>query len=165
MLANNVVANVKGSCLEMGSDFKKHWPAEQMVLLPEDSDIMDNRFINTTPGAVVEGSLPDGKTPMGSITTKPNRYKSNTILGDGKIKYPPAEKGFKIEALPSNWSEKKELSNFTVLTAQEVGPPWVIALREAKKFPMEDDRACYPADEGTKDKGSKDKSEKVKKKK
>ena len=160
MLANNVVANVKGSCLEMGSDFKKHWPASQMVLLPEDSDIMNNRFINKEAGAVVEGSLPDGKTPMGSITTKPNRYKGNTILGDGKIKYPPAENGFKIEALPSNWSEKKELSNFTVLTAQEVGPAWVIALREAKKFPMEDDRSCYPADEGTKDKGSKDKSDK-----
>jgi len=30
---------------------------------------------------------------------------------------------------------------------------------------MEDDRSCYPADEGTKDKGSKDKSDKVKKKK
>ena len=165
MLANNVVANVKGSCLEMGSDFKKHWPAEQLVLLPEDSDIMNNRFINTTPGAVVEGSLPDGKTPMGSITTKPNRYKGNIILGDGKIKYPPAEGGFKVEPYPSNWSEKKELSNFTVLTPQDVGPAWVIALREAKKFPMEDDRSCYPEDVGTKDKGSKDKSEKVKKKK
>jgi len=114
---------------------------------------------------VVEGSLPDGKTPMGSITTKPNRYKGNTILGDGKIKYPPAENGFKVEPYPSNWSEKKELTNFTVLTPQDVGPAWVIALRETKKFPMEDDRSCYPADEGTKDKGSKDKSDKVKKKK
>ena len=52
-----------------------------------------------------------------------------------------------------------------MLTPQDVGPPWVIALRDAKNFPMEDDRACYPTDEGTKDKGSKDKSEKVKKKK
>lgn len=160
MLANNVVANVRGSCLEMGSDFKKNWPASQMILLPEDSDIMNNRFINKEAGPVVEGSLPDGKTPMGGITTKPNRYKGNVILGDGKIKYPPAENGFKMEGLPSNWSEKKELSNFNVLTAQDVGPPWVIALRDAKKFPMEDDRSCYPADVGTKDKGSKDKSEK-----
>jgi poly(beta-D-mannuronate) lyase len=162
MLANNIIANVKGSCLQIASDYKKHWPASQMILLPEDSDIMNNRFINTTPGTVIEGSLPDGKTPMGGITAKPNRYKGNVILGEGKIKYPPAEKGFKIEALPSNWSEKKELSNFTVLTPQDVGPPWVIALRDAKKFPMEDDRSCYPADEGTKDKGSKDKSEKDK---
>ena len=61
-----------------------------------------------------------------------------------------------------------------MLTAQDVGPAWVMALREAKKFPMEDDRSCYPADEGSKDKGakdkgskdgSKDKSEKTKKKK
>jgi poly(beta-D-mannuronate) lyase len=107
MLANNVIANVKGSCLEMGSDYKKHWPAEQMILVPEDCDIMNNRFINTEPGAVVDGALPDGKTPMGNISTKPNRYKSNLILGDGKIKYPPAESGFKVESLPSNWSEKK----------------------------------------------------------
>jgi poly(beta-D-mannuronate) lyase len=162
MLAQNVVANVKSSCLEIGTNYKDNWPASQMILLPEDSDIMNNRFINTTPGTVVEGSLPDGKTPMGGITAKPNRYKGNVILGEGKIKYPPAEKGFKIEALPSNWSEKKELSNFTVLTPQDVGPPWVITLRDAKKFPMEDDRSCYPADEGTKDKGSKDKSEKDK---
>jgi len=162
MLANNIVANVKGSCLDIASDFKKHWPASQMILLPEDSDIMNNRFISNSSGAVVEGSLPDGKTPMGGITTKPNRYKGNVILGEGKIKYPPAENGFKIEALPSNWSEKKELSDFKVLTPQDVGPPWVIALRDAKKFPMEDDRSCYPADEGTKDKGSKDKSDKDK---
>jgi hypothetical protein len=46
-----------------------------------------------------------------------------------------------------------------------VGPPWVISLRDAKKFPMEDDRSCYREDDGTKDKAAKDKSEKVKKKK
>jgi hypothetical protein len=165
MLSNNVVANVKGSCLEMGSDYKKHWPAEQMILLPDDSDIMNNRFINTEPGAVVDGAVPYGKTPMGNIISKPNRYKSNVILGDGKIKYPPAENGFKVEPLPSNWSEKKELSNFNVLTPQDVGPPWVISLRDAKKFPMEDDRSCYREEDGTKEKAPKDKSDKVKKKK
>jgi poly(beta-D-mannuronate) lyase len=160
MLAQNVIANVKSSCLEIGTNYKDNWPASQMILLPEDSDILNNRFITKDGGPAVEGSLPDGKTPMGGITAKPNRFKGNVILGEGKIRYKPAENGFKIEPLPSNWSEKKELSNFKVLTAQDVGPAWVMALRDAKKFPMEDDRSCYPADEGTKDKGSKDKSSK-----
>lgn len=163
MLADNVVANVKGSYLEMGSSFKKNWPAEQMILLPEDCDIQNNRFYNTGSGAVVEGPILDSKAPLKSLAAKPNRYKNNIIFGEGKIKYPPAENGFKVEGLTSGWSEKKELTNFTVLTPKEVGPPWVISLRDAKKFPMEDDRACYREVEGTKDKGAKEKVPKEKK--
>jgi hypothetical protein len=65
--------------------------------------------------------------------------------------------GCKIEAIPADWSEAKEISGWKPLTPEDVGPAWVIALRKAGQFAVEDDKSCYRADTG--------KSEKKKKKK
>ena len=142
-LSNNVIIDCKTSALEIGSDYKKHWPQEQLVLLPEDSDIVGNRFIDVGgKGVAIEGSEIDPKIPSVGKKPIPNRYKDNIVLG-GKINYPPALSGSRQSAIPSGWSEKKERANFKPLTADDVGPDWVIALRAAKQFPMEDDRSCY----------------------
>ncbi len=142
-LANNVIVGCKTSALEMGSDYKKHWPDNQMILLPEDCDIANNRFIDVDgKGLAIEGAEIDPHIPSVGKKFVPNRFKGNIVMG-GKVRYQPAESGCKEVALPSGWSEKKERANFKPLTAADVGPEWVIALRDAKKFPMEDDRSCY----------------------
>jgi poly(beta-D-mannuronate) lyase len=147
-LSNNVIVGCKTSALEVGSDYKKHWPEEQLILLPEDSDITNNRFIDLDgKGVTIEGSEMDPKIPSVGKKPVPNRYKENIVMG-GKIKYPPAVSGCKEVAMPSGWSEKKERANFKPLTANDVGPEWVIALRDAKQFPMEDDRSCYRESSG-----------------
>jgi len=142
-LSNNVIVGCATSALEIGSDYKKHWPDNQMILLPEDCDITNNRFIDVDgKGVAIEGSEIDSRIPSVGKKFVPNRFKGNIVMG-GKIRYQPAESGCKEVALPAGWSEKKERANFKPLTAAEVGPEWVIALRDAKKFPMEDDRSCY----------------------
>ena len=47
------------------------------------------------------------------------------------------------------------------LPPDEVGPAWVVTLRKAGQFAIEDDKSCYREDTGS----SEDKSEKKKKKK
>ena len=142
-LSNNTIVGSKSSALELGSDYKKHWPDNQMILLPEDCDITNNRFIDIDgKGVAVEGAEIDPKIPSVGKKFVPNRFKGNVVMG-GKVKYPPAVSGCKEVPVPSGWSEKKERANFKPLTAEDVGPEWVIALRNAKQFPMEDDRNCY----------------------
>jgi hypothetical protein len=47
------------------------------------------------------------------------------------------------------------------LTPEDVGPAWVIALRKAGQFAIEDDKSCFRSKTGSAD----DKAEKKKKKK
>jgi hypothetical protein len=53
------------------------------------------------------------------------------------------------------------LASWKPLTPEDVGPAWVIALRKAGQFTIEDDKSCYRSDTG----GGDDKAEKKKKKK
>jgi hypothetical protein len=48
-----------------------------------------------------------------------------------------------------------------VLKPEDVGPEWVIALRKAGQFAIEDDKSCFRSEAG----GANDKAEKKKKKK
>ena len=142
-LSNNVIVGCKSSALEMGSDYKKHWPDNQLILLPEDSDITNNRFVDGDgKGVAIEGAEIDPKIPSVGKRPVPNGFEGNIVMG-GKVRYQPAESGCKEMPIPAGWSEKKERASFKPLTAADVGPEWVIALRDAKKFPMEDDRSCY----------------------
>jgi hypothetical protein len=63
--------------------------------------------------------------------------------------------------LPTGWTEESELGQRKPLTPEDVGPTWVIALRKAGQFSIEDDKSCYRSDTGSAD----DKAEKKKKKK
>jgi hypothetical protein len=39
--------------------------------------------------------------------------------------------------MPQGWTEEKAVSEFTPLTSSDVGPDWVIALRNEGHFPEE----------------------------
>jgi poly(beta-D-mannuronate) lyase len=160
LLANNVSANNTGADLEVGFAYKKRWPESQLVLLPENCQIRDNRFVRPHGGESVIGTVADTAPPLDVIKLAPNTYENNILVG-GSCAYPPADSGFKTEPLPPGWTETSELGNRKPLTPEDVGPAWVIALRKAGQFAIEDDKSCYREDTGS----AGDKSEKKKKKK
>ena len=140
-LSGNVAVNNSGPDLEIGFAYKRHWPKNQLVLLPEDCLIKDNRFVRPKGGDSIVGTEPDTQPPLDQLHFAPNRYEGNIVLG-GTVAYAPAASGCKIERVPSGWSEENEMSGFKPLTASDVGPPWVIALRKAGRFAVEDDLSC-----------------------
>ena len=158
VLARNVSVNNTGADLEVGFSYKKHWPENQLVLLPENCQIKDNRFIRSAGGESVIGSLPDTQPPLDKIKLSPNHYENNLLLG-GTCAYAPAVSGFKMESIPAGWSADQELANWKVLKPEDVGPDWVIALRKAGQFAVEDDKSCYRAESA---KGEKKKKKKKK---
>ena len=158
VLARNVSVNNTGADLEVGFSYKKHWPENQLVLLPENCQIKDNRFIRSAGGESVIGSLPDTQPPLDKIKLSPNHYENNLLLG-GTCAYAPAVSGFKMESIPAGWSADQELANWKVLKPEDVGPEWVIALRKAGQFAVEDDKSCYRAESA---KGEKKKKKKKK---
>ena len=139
-LANNVVVACEGPDLEFGSDYKKHWPEDQMVLLPSDCDISGNRFVRPKGGVSVEIVAADAQFASLAAKSLANRFRSNIVVG-GKLKG-TAGSGFKVEDLASGWTEKRELGELRPLKPDDVGPPWVVALRAAGKFEVEDDMSC-----------------------
>jgi hypothetical protein len=155
-LVDNVSVNNTGADLEVGFSYKKHWPENQLVLLPQSCEIKNNKFIRSQGGESVIGSIPDTAPPLDKIQLLPNQYENNQLLG-GTCAYSPALSGCKVESIPAGWSVEQELANWKPLTPEDVGPAWVIALRKAGQFAVEDDKSCYRADSG--------KSEKKKKKK
>ena len=158
VLAHNVSVNNTGADLEVGFAYKKHWPENQLVLLPENCQIKDNRFIRAAGGESVIGSLPDTQPPLDKIKLSPNHYENNLLLG-GTCAYAPAESGCKVESIPAGWSAEQELANWKVLKPEDVGPEWVVALRKAGQFAIEDDKSCYRAEPA---KGEKKKKKKKK---
>jgi len=158
VLARNVSVNNAGADLEVGFSYKKHWPENQLVLLPENCQIKDNRFIRSAGGESLIGSLPDTQPPLDKIKLSPNHYENNLLLG-GTCAYAPAESGCKVESIPAGWSVEQELVNWKVLKPEDVGPEWVVALRKAGQFAIEDDKSCYRAEPA---KGEKKKKKKKK---
>ena len=152
-LSNNTVVASDGADLEFGSDYKKHWPEDQMVLLPSDCDISGNRFVRPKGGVSVEVVPPESQ--FASLTAKSlaNRFRGNVVVG-GKLKG-SVSSGLKFEELPSGWSEKRELGELRPLKPEDVGPTWVIALRAAAKFEIEDDTSCNRDSADKKDKKAK----------
>jgi len=139
-LSNNIVVACDGPDLELGSDYKKHWPQEQMVLLPSDCDISGNRFVRPKGGVSVEVAAPESQFASLMAKSLPSRFRSNVVLG-GKLKGVSGS-GLKLEDLPSGWSEKRELGELHPLKPEDVGPPWVITKRAAGAFDVEDDMTC-----------------------
>lgn len=144
-LSDNVMVGNIGPDLEIGYWYKKSWPKMQMVLLPEECLIANNSMIRPRGGASIIGAVQDKSAPLEGFSFKPNIFRDNTLLG-GKNDYAPAERGFKTGTIPSNWSEAQELKGLKILKPADVGPAWVVALRNAGKFPMEDDLSCERPD-------------------
>jgi poly(beta-D-mannuronate) lyase len=137
-ISDNVMVNISGADLEMGSDYKKHWPQEQMVLLPEDCVVKNNRFVRPQGGVSVTGAIPETAAPLHLFHFRPNQYADNRLVG-GKIDYAPARSGFRSEPLPGAWSQNDEEASLKSLQPEQVGPEWVIALRKAGTFAIEDE--------------------------
>ena len=156
LLAGNVTVGIKGADLEVGFNYRRRWPTEQMVLLPEECVIRNNRFVRPHGGESVVGTIPPAEPPFDSFRFVPNRYEGNRLLG-GRNAFAPAEAGCVSEPLPVAWSERDELAAFHVLTAQDVGPRWVRDLRQQGRFPLETDTACYRAAESPEPKREKKK--------
>lgn len=140
-LEDNVVIGSAGADLEIGFFYKRHWPESQMVLLPEDCEIRRNRFVRLHGGVSVVGVSPETAPPLDRFKFIPNRYSDNRLIG-GRNDYAPAASGCLEESLPADWSEAKQLTAWSPLTAKDVGPAWVIARRAQGDFPMEDDKSC-----------------------
>lgn len=146
-VTGNVILSCKGPDLEVGSDYKKHWPEEQLVLLPSDCEFSANRFIRPGGGTSVELTSPDPQLPAAVSRFTPHRFRGNVLLG-GKPAPSPADAGCKSLPLPGGWTEAKELAEFHPLTLPDVGPAWVNAWRAAGQFEIENDLSCSRQPEG-----------------
>lgn len=129
-LTDNIVVGISGADLEVGSSYKGHWPTSQQVLLPEDCVIRQNRFVRPNGGTSVLVTIADRTAPLDRFTFKPNTYSSNVLVGSGSLA-PVARDGFALQALPDGWSEAQEGAALKPLTAEDVGPGWIVALRKA----------------------------------
>lgn len=144
-LSNNVMVGISGPDLEVGSSYKNHWPESQQVLLPEGCVIENNRFVRPQGGAAVLVTVAEAKAPLDRFTFKPNTYRGNLLVGSGTVAG-AAQAGFATTAIPADWSEASERATFKPLTAEAVGPEWVIALRRAGQFSVEDTASAERAE-------------------
>jgi len=144
-LSNNVMVGISGPDLEVGSSYKNHWPESQQVLLPEGCVIENNRFVRPQGGKAVLVTVAEAKAPLDRFTFKPNTYRGNLLVGSGTVAG-AAQAGFATTAIPADWSEASERATFKPLTAEAVGPEWVIALRRAGQFSVEDTASAERAE-------------------
>jgi hypothetical protein len=82
--------------------------------------------------------------PLDRFTFKPNTYSGNVLVGSGAIAE-AASAGFTTQPLPAGWSEAAELLAVKPLTAEDVGPAWIVALRGAGRLAGEDVTAAGSA--------------------
>jgi poly(beta-D-mannuronate) lyase len=147
-LSDNVIVGSSGPDLEVGFAYKNHWPESQQILLPEACQISRNRFVRPQGGASVLVTAADPKPPLDRFTFKPNHYTGNVLVGAANTA-PVAADGFVSQEVPAGWSEAQERARLQPLTAKDVGPAWVIALREAGRFSIEEpassERTVTPA--------------------
>ncbi len=135
-LADNVLVGNADLDLEIGSDYKKHWPGSQQVLLPEECVFQNNRFVRPQGGVSVAGTAADGRTPLDGFKFLPNRYVGNVLSG-GTCRFVAAAGGFAARDLPVGWNEAQELAAFKPLAPDDVGPAWIIARRRAGDLSLE----------------------------
>jgi len=137
VLADNVLVGISGPDLEIGSSYKGHWPESQQVLLPEECVIKNNRFVRPQGGVSVVVTAAERTAPLDRFNFKANAYTGNVLVGGGSIAE-PARDGFATLPIPAGWVVAQESAALRPLTAADVGPAWVIALRQNGQFLMED---------------------------
>jgi poly(beta-D-mannuronate) lyase len=126
-IADNITTRISGADLDVGvREYKKHWPENQNVLLPEECRIERNTFVRPDGGVSVIGMVPDAKPPLDQFSFKPNTYADNLLYG-GRNDFAPAAAGCREQPVPPEWSEETALAGFKPLTAADVGPSWMHA--------------------------------------
>ncbi len=137
ILSDNVLVGISGPDLEIGSSYKNHWPESQQILLPEECLFQNNRIVRPAGGTSVVVAVAERTPPLDRFAFKPNRYVGNVLVG-GSVPAGAAAEGFSVQVLPAGWSEQQEHAAVKPLTPGDVGPAWVIALRKAGQFAIED---------------------------
>lgn len=124
-IINNTTADISGADLDIGvKEYKKHWPENQNVLIPEECRIEKNVFVRSNGGVSVIGMTPDKQPPLERFSFKPNIYAGNVLYG-GKNSFAVSSAGFQEKAIPPGWSVGQIISTFKPLTPANVGPDWV----------------------------------------
>ena len=144
LLADNVMVGISGPDLEVGSSYKGHWPESQQVLLPEECTIRNNRFVRPHGGVSVLVTAAERTPPLDRFMFKPNAYSGNVLVGGGSIAA-VARDGFSTRDLSSVWSEEIETRDLKPLTAEDVGPAWIVALRQVGGLSVEEVSSAEPA--------------------
>ena len=121
---NTAYANT-GPDLDLGQrEYKKHWPENQNVLIPEDCTVENNFFVRPSGGASVVVQTPDRAPPLDRFVFAPNHYAGNRVCG-GTVS--PGTEGFAVELLPAGWSEASALARLHPVSEEDVGPAWLKA--------------------------------------
>jgi len=123
-IVSNMMVGISGPDLNLGGGYKKRWPEQQNILIPEECLIKNNTFVRPKGGTSVIGTTPDTNPPLDRFSFKPNIYIENLLYG-GKNRFDASAGGFKEEAIPTDWSEEKATAGFKPLTPADVGPDWV----------------------------------------
>lgn len=124
-IVGNVTLDNTGADLDLGvREYKKHWPENQNILIPEECRVEANVFVRRHGGVSVIGMKPETSPPFDRFSFKPNTYAGNLLYG-GKNSFAAAAGGFKEVGIPPEWSEAKTLAGFKPLTAADVGPDWI----------------------------------------
>lgn len=123
-IVSNMTVGNSGPDLNIGGNYKKHWPEQQNILIPEECRIENNTFVRPKGGVSVIGTTPDTNPPLDRFTFKPNIYAGNLLYG-GKNSYAESAAGFKEESVPAGWSETQAVAGFKPRTPTDVGPDWV----------------------------------------
>ena len=127
-IEDNVIVGSTGPDLDVGANYKRHWPQEQEILLPIRCMVKNNRFVRPQGGVSVVGTIPDTQPPLDRFMFEPNTYLANVIVG-GTNAYAPSAQGFSLQALPEAWSVAREAAGLKPLTPGDVGPDWMKGAR------------------------------------
>ena len=125
IVVDNVVVGSSGPDLDLGvKEYKKHWPENQNILIPEECRIERNLFVRLSGGTSVIAMKPDTTPPLDRFSFQPNSYAGNLLYG-GRNGMAAAASGFEETAIPPEWSEAGTLATFKPLTPGDVGPEWI----------------------------------------
>ena len=123
-LLGNTVIDTKRQDLTIGANYKKRWPEQQDVLLPEDGLIASNILVRSHGGESLCGTAQESAAPLDRFAFKPNRYEGNLLIG-GVNSCAPAAHGCRQQPYPSDWPARQNNPAFQPLTPADVGPDWL----------------------------------------
>jgi poly(beta-D-mannuronate) lyase len=124
-IRDNMTVGIRTADLDIGvCEYKKHWPENQNVLLPEECRIENNTFVRQNGGISVIGMLPDSTPPLNRFSFKPNTFVGNILYG-GTNEFAAASSGCQEIAVPEGWSEVSLRSKWNPHTSSTVGPDWL----------------------------------------
>ncbi len=129
--ANNLILNCGGNGIDIGFSYKNDWPNLQMVLIPESNRFVSNLVYNCK-GYAITTAIQDKKAPLDIFQFRPNSFEGNVAWGS-KVNITPMPEGIKTHKptfiIDKNGLYQIEKSSSNIirpLTANEVGPKWMI---------------------------------------